>query len=430
MFIRVTTSKQGQVTIFILIGILLFLTLAFFTVYFVQRDALSQEGGSAKVIVETYIQSCMEQQLEDIVTIVALQGGYYDQPPHALMYTGDEAYYYYVPYLPYYVYYSHDFSITSEELEAEIVKGINENYEACTTLPFSYLLSLGTPEIETTLTSDSVEATIDLHATFAGEKETIALSPITIETPSTISQLHELAQEITAIQLLYGDQWCVSCISESIKNTGISLEREEVIRDDGRDIIYILYDQNNLTYRFVHGFPYFEFSVPPILYPIQNLTAVVGKEFSYTVKSKGQNLTFSDSTSLFDIDTLTGNITFTPQETDVGSSIVTIQATDAYNQSTEINTLLFITGSTGIEREALPYFKVSVGEEFVYTIIASAETPLSYSDTCALFDIDPTMGSIQFTPLEEHVGEMECTIFITDEVGNIVQEDLYMVIVL
>ncbi len=429
MFIPYRSHKQGQVTIFILIGILILFTVAFFIFYIVQKDALSKEDTSAKVAAETYIQSCMEQQLEDILTLVALQGGYYTPPPQALMYVYEDTYSYYFPYLAYYIYYYNDISITSEELEEEIAKGIEETYASCTTLPFSYTLSTGIPAIEVTLTSDSVEATIDLNAHFTIEQNTITLSPITLEVPSSISELHAIAQEITATQLLYDDQWCVACLSLSIKDTAISLEREEIIRDEGRDIIYILYDQNNLTYRFVHGFPYFAVPVSPMLYSIKNLTAVAGEEFTYLVRSRGQNLTFSDTTSLFEIDPLSGNITFTPQETDIGSSLITILATDAYNQSTEINTLLFITGNRGIETDALASFTVVVGEPFEYTVSASAETSLTYSDTCIPFDIDANTGVIQFTPTSDTPQEIDCSIFITDEAGHIAQEELYMVIV-
>ncbi|UCE38370.1 MAG: TIGR03790 family protein [Thermoplasmata archaeon] len=78
-----------------------------------------------------------------------------------------------------------------------------------------------------------------------------------------------------------------------------------------------------------------------------NLT--VDKAFQYTIIATDvdydDTLTFSDDTPLFDIDTITGEISFTPKKEDIGTYKVTITVTD----------------STGVEDKLLVEFKV-VGE--------------------------------------------------------------------
>ena len=79
---------------------------------------------------------------------------------------------------------------------------------------------------------------------------------------------------------------------------------------------------------------------PPVLTPIPKQEATVGKRFKYTVVgadedhgangANGNNgvLTFSDDTELFDIDAVTGIISFTPQPNNVGVYKINITVTD------------------------------------------------------------------------------------------------------
>ncbi|MBI5073496.1 hypothetical protein HZA99_06790 [Candidatus Woesearchaeota archaeon] len=335
-------NKKAQVTLFILIGLLIFLTIGFFTLYTTQQTAISQEDKNMQVSIETYLQNCLEQQLPNILRLVAFQGGYYEAPPYSMTYFFEDEYYLYYPYLSYYYLNYNDLSAATETVQEQISKGILAKEEKCTAIPQNYILTLGTADVETTLRDTTVEATVDLHASFHTDSSTITLSPLHIAEKSNLLKMYDIAKQITENQAQYQDQWCVACISQILNGTDVSLEREEVIRDEEREVIYVLYDNENLSFRFVHGFPYFGEYTQPILYPIKNLTATAGQEFIYTVKAQGINLTYSDTTNLFDIDKKTGVIHFTPKETDVGASIITITATDINNQSAEINTLFFI----------------------------------------------------------------------------------------
>ncbi len=71
---------------------------------------------------------------------------------------------------------------------------------------------------------------------------------------------------------------------------------------------------------------------PPLIGQIEGLTVVAGKPFSYTIGATdvdhGDTLTFSDDTEIFDIDSNTGEISFTPSGKDAGVHYVTITVTD------------------------------------------------------------------------------------------------------
>jgi hypothetical protein len=74
---------------------------------------------------------------------------------------------------------------------------------------------------------------------------------------------------------------------------------------------------------------------PPVLSPIEDLTATEDVPFEYAVKASDpdvglglDNLTFSDDTQLFDIDPKTGKFSFTPTNAQVGKHTVRITVRD------------------------------------------------------------------------------------------------------
>jgi len=70
-------DKRGQVTIFIIIAILIVLIgLFIFLIY----PRLTASGGFDTENPKAFIQSCVEDDLEEIVEIISIQGGIYEEP--------------------------------------------------------------------------------------------------------------------------------------------------------------------------------------------------------------------------------------------------------------------------------------------------------------------------------------------------------------
>ncbi len=136
----------------------------------------------------------------------------------------------------------------------------------------------------------------------------------------------------------------------------------------------------------------------------------------------GDSLTYSDNTTLFDIDSVDGVISFTPQNADVGTYIINISVSDE-NGSTAYREVIFtiLNVNDPPEIEALDTITAEVGVDFKYTVYATDEDKgdsLTFSDDTDLFDIDPDTGEISFTPSEKDGGIHHVTITATDEDGQ------------
>ena len=71
------SNKRGQVTIFIIIALLLILIVLF---VFLILPRISTSGGFDTENPKAFIQSCVEDDLEDIIEVISKQGGSYEEP--------------------------------------------------------------------------------------------------------------------------------------------------------------------------------------------------------------------------------------------------------------------------------------------------------------------------------------------------------------
>ncbi len=165
---------------------------------------------------------------------------------------------------------------------------------------------------------------------------------------------------------------------------------------------------------------------PPVLDPIGNRTAKINHTFSLQVNAtdddSGDNLTFSDNTSLFNITwltLLTSLIEFTPDDGDEGNHSVNISVTDdAPNPETDYEVVIFeVTPNRAPVIDPIGNQTATEDSEFNLTITASDldGDPLVFSDNTTLFDIDSSTGLISFTPNASHVGIYQIQINATDD---------------
>jgi hypothetical protein len=157
---------------------------------------------------------------------------------------------------------------------------------------------------------------------------------------------------------------------------------------------------------------------PPVLVPIGNKIAVEGSFFSFNVIASdpdGDDLLFSDNTTLFNINPFNGMISFTPRNSQAGDHYVNISVIDGQYTDSEV-VLFHITNVNNppVIEPILPQ-RANVGELFTLQINASDpdHDNLSFSDDTPLFDISAG-GLINFTPAKADVGTYLINITATD----------------
>src|SRR3989338_10815892 len=121
--------KRGQVTVFIIVGILIVLVTAgifFFSKSLVEEqiaveEEKTQEASVLSLPIQNYIENCVENTAEEAIVFVSKQGGYYQLPE-----LSDTSLL-----LPYYFYEDQNQLISKEELERQISLYINNELFFC-----------------------------------------------------------------------------------------------------------------------------------------------------------------------------------------------------------------------------------------------------------------------------------------------------------
>jgi PKD repeat protein len=161
---------------------------------------------------------------------------------------------------------------------------------------------------------------------------------------------------------------------------------------------------------------------PPVLDYIGPLSAYEDSHFAFTVMASDIDfddvLTFSDNTDLFEIDSQTGLISFTPANDEVGDRFVFITVTDS-DGAQDQERVLFTVHDTNDPpvMDDIPIQYAVVGERYTFTIQAFDvdDSQLTFSDDSTIFNIDPESGMISFVPQKGDEGIHTIKIFAVDE---------------
>jgi len=122
-------QKKGQVTAFMIIGILILFSTAFI-IYFKPKAIFPEKIPPEVMPVKTYVESCIEQIAEPAITQTGLQGGYLELPDKInknpfsyLDFSGLK--------VPYWYYKGEDRIPSKKYMEEQLAKYINKNLDTC-----------------------------------------------------------------------------------------------------------------------------------------------------------------------------------------------------------------------------------------------------------------------------------------------------------
>ena len=163
----------------------------------------------------------------------------------------------------------------------------------------------------------------------------------------------------------------------------------------------------------------------PVLEKIGNKILFEDMSFIYDVNAidiDNDPLTFSSDTILFDINQISGEITFTPENGDVGTHIVNISVSDVFGgYDYEIITLTIRNTNDPPIIEEIDDQILTEDTLYELRVISSDidnGDKLLFTDDTTLFEIDPKKGIINFTPTNEDVGTYKVNISVSDNNGG------------
>jgi hypothetical protein len=202
--------KKGQITLFIIVGIVILLGISLFLYY---RSLLFSRGEVVSedlMPVKNYVEACLQKTAEDAVVKIGQQGGYTEFPEELNL---NRAYIELIPYsrirVPYWNYNGKDYIPSIESIQLQISDFIKKNIESC--IDFSILskdYSI-TPsdkqDVETIIGQDSIDISLNYPMTIitdSGSKQN-KISEFHANLEVSLKRLHELGKKILDAENLY-----------------------------------------------------------------------------------------------------------------------------------------------------------------------------------------------------------------------------------
>lgn len=235
---RKEKNKKGQLTIYIIIAI--FIVAIAILIYFFYDDISSyvvQEENPTVII-----QTCLEDELEDTVTLISSQGGSL-APQHYIMYNNQKTEY---------LCYTNEYYVTcvmqqpmlKEHIESEIQKGIKKASDECFNdleeyyKNRGYTVSLKRNDLKVELLPKRIVTTFEYPLTLT-KGETKKYNSIKVVLNNNLYELVSIANSILNWEARYGDS-----------ETTIYMDyyhdlKVEKLKQGEGSTIYILTDRNN-----------------------------------------------------------------------------------------------------------------------------------------------------------------------------------------
>jgi len=193
--------KKGQVTIFIILGILILgIVLGFmFLVKGGVEEELEVEKEEALPAdvagVKLFVESCLEQTIHDAIYLVSGQGGYYETPELYFDYVGFK--------IPYY-FDQEPLKVPNRELTKNEIKNyVEDNLDGCledfNNFP-TYEIVVGERELEVEIAPQKVIVWLKMSLQWQIGDKNNELKMFQVESPAELGQAMELSAEIVEIQ--------------------------------------------------------------------------------------------------------------------------------------------------------------------------------------------------------------------------------------
>lgn len=245
-------DKKGQVTIFIIIGIIIVFGVVLF---FILSGDSSRREGETQVDAEVepiynYVGECLDESVEEGIFYVAERGGYESIPENIISEIFE---------VPYYIKEGEITMISKKELESQLSQSIKQNLEDCVDLSeFSdYEIKSKTPSPEVSIEEERVNVNLYYPIDIRKGENTYKIEDFEETKNIRLGLIYEAISEYIEEQSEINEGFCVSCfydISQEYDFTVDSFDTSEGSK------IFIISDFNSklndeeLIYSFAGSF--------------------------------------------------------------------------------------------------------------------------------------------------------------------------------
>ena len=330
-------NKRGQITIFMVVGILIILTVGFFIFRGeTQKEELLVNYDLIKVpyssSVENYVQSCLNEVSEKGLLRTGHQGGYYNPPVDYSIVFFDDL-------LPYYYFDDTSMVIEKDKAEEELKKYVEEKMVECVNdfvlhKEQGYNIYAENPVVQVTYATQTIiELTYPLRIS-KGQSVT-EVSQFIYSTPIKLNKFLTTARKIVEHYKENVGFICLTCLDGWADDENLHIDAYPIYDSSPFENNIILYRLQDGFVSFDNEYFTFEFIIEMIsdddetlnVEELKNHETFIGEKFYLEVKTNKDDVMYTDNTNIFDIDQ-NGIISFTPQDGQQGIYFVDIKVTD------------------------------------------------------------------------------------------------------
>jgi hypothetical protein len=319
-------GKKSQITLFIAISIVILLV--FFII-----NSISSEEESVKIIIpddfnaqiyKEEIHECITEEIEYIIDLILLQGGYYEIPESIRL----DDYFDISPFTPYYILTENNYHRSREIIEKEIIDSINSEFEdefICSDIFEDQESKFKYSKID--VTAEDIENKTLLKISILGKFNTYNQEIDMNYNYHILIDLHsftDASKSITDQRIANGPYICIPCIGNIAESNNLNISYYELEDEEFDSITYVLKD-DKYTFRFSHQLKRNEYKAD--FFALGNIDKQIiktGEELMTRIPYIGEKRhIFTDSTLVQVED---GYLKGTFDEEDIGMHIITLTA--------------------------------------------------------------------------------------------------------
>jgi len=231
-------QKRGQITIFIIVGILILaiiLGMVYLGKYITKKELEVEEVPLHQVeSVKLYVENCLKRTLDDGLLLIGQHGGYFILPNQST----EDAYLN----TPYYFYQDAIIAPSIEMIQKEISQYIEDQLPFCLQnfQAFPFLIEFENPDAETNIAAQTVAANVLLPLKINLANQEIQINSFSSSVPSRLLQIYEVSHKINQLSMEYNPGICLDCVNQLAQESDLHLHLVE-FKDDV--IFFILEDE-------------------------------------------------------------------------------------------------------------------------------------------------------------------------------------------
>ena len=422
-------QKRGQLTVFIVVGLLL---VALLVGFFAMQSSVTQKGLEPQIpqdvsAIKLFVDGCLMEATTQAVRDVAWNGGYMTPPELVFTQEDDIVPYYFKDETRHDVLLEFIADEVSREAESLFIECIND-FTTFEDQGFTMLFE--NPHIDITFTPGVTTSELTFPLTIIKVEAVTTLSQFVVEHALDFHTLHTMMQEYLTKQEQDSSYFLVGDLSSLALQHDVRMQFTQ-FGESGEDVVLelIVDEEEPIIYRVATQFTWDlgQVDLPEVLVDENKLRLLPFDPWiitkpgiaTFQIPAKGEGLKY-----IVDPDSLTadtnGLITLDTTDFHNNEHLYYIRVTDQFDNVVDAPLLIELNVNDGTRPVIAPIGRhtVKVGDEFKYRVLVENQEGVTFESESVLFDIDSETGVFSFTPEPHDRGIHSVRIIATNEFGS------------